>query len=57
MDVNSGWWLLGAFLAGIYAGALLMALMAMAGKEDDRAILDEGALAGPGSLDLKTLLP
>ena len=32
----SAWWVLWAFLAGGYAGALLIGLMSMASRQDDK---------------------
>ena len=46
MDI-SAWWVLGAFLLGGYAGALLVALIAMAAGDGGHSAND---VDGPGHL-------
>jgi hypothetical protein len=57
MDLYSVWWLVGFFVLGTYSGVLIMALMAMSGKEGKRANADRGMLSGLSRLDGTTLSP
>jgi hypothetical protein len=57
MELYSVWWLVGFFVLGVYSGVLVMALMAISGKEGKRANADRGMLSGLSRLDGTTLSP
>jgi len=42
------WWVIGAFVAGGYAGMLVFALMSMAAREDVQAVKARDALERDG---------